>query len=349
MILSAKNRGFFVEIGDQSTRIASVSGFDLPLTVEAIKEVPRNAAEKLSAAMDGLLGKGRKAGGYRRAVVGVYPKQQFVRRATLDAKKMKEPGHLVEVLTSQFRVEPEKMTLALISAIDGTELDPASPATKEVIFCGGAGEEFAKIQADLLADGVFPERLELGAVATLGAFVGVLGAQGVKAPALVLNLGPEETMCYILGPNGVDLARAVPFGVNSMIPAVQKELGLKDEEAAARLFHSNTFDFAAMGPALIKRLLKELQASIGFYEVQSGQSIGHLYCGVLGDNLKWLPDAIASALGVAVLEPSLHGWLESQKITLGAGVAKESVNMSWLGLFALMGRSTSNANPHATK
>jgi len=35
-------------------------------------------------------------------------------------------------------------------------------------------------------------------------------------------------------------------------------------------------DFTGMGPVLIKKLLKELQSSIGFYEVQTGQSIGQV-------------------------------------------------------------------------
>lgn len=348
MIFSAKHRGLFVEIGEQRALIASATGFDLPLTIEAVKELPKPSLAQIAGAIDEVIGKNRKAG-FRHTVVGVHPRQQFVRRASLDPKKMKEPGHLNEVLTSQFRVEADKMTLALIAASDGLELDPSNPATKDVIFCGSQSEDFVKIQADLLQAGIFPERIELGAVAALGGYVSLLAAQGVKAPVLILSLGAEETMCYIISASGVDLARPVPFGVNSMIPAVQKELGLKDEEAAARLFFSNTFDFAAMGPALIKRLLKELQASIGFYEVQSGQSIGHLFCGALGDNLKWLPDALASSLGVSVLEPQIQTWLQAQGITLGAGVPKDALNLSWIGLLGLIARHQNAGGANAAK
>lgn len=348
MIFSAKTRGFFVEIGEKSTWIASTSSFEPPMTVDGAVEIPSTAMPEIAAAMDKLAGKNRKPG-YRRAVVAVYPKQQFVRRASLDPKKMKEPGHLTEVLTSQFRIEVEKMTLALLSATDGTELNPGDPSTKDVLFCGSPAEDFVKLQADLLAAGIFPERLELGAVATLGGYVGILGSQGVKAPVLVLTLGAEETMCQIVSAGGVDLARPVPFGVNSMIPAVQKELGLKDEEAAARLFFSNTFDFAAMGPALIKRLLKELQASIGFYEVQSGQSIGHLWCGALRDNLKWLPDALASSLGVSVLTPQIAPWLEKQQITLAPDAAQAVPGVAGLGLFGLMARHQNAGGANGSK
>ena len=66
-----------------------------------------------------------------------------------------------------------------------------------------------------------------------------------------------------------------------MFPVIQAELGLKDEDSARKLFYSNTFDFTEMGPSLLRKLLKELQASTGFYEVQTGQTIGQLYLALL--------------------------------------------------------------------
>ena len=88
------------------------------------------------------------------------------------------------------------------------------------------------------------------------------------------NVGEHVVPAGICGRVGT---RPIPQGLESMIPVVQKELGLKDEESAKKLFYSNTFDFTSMGNALIKKLLKELQSSIGFYEVQTGQSVGLLH------------------------------------------------------------------------
>ncbi len=82
---------------------------------------------------------------------------------------------------------------------------------------------------------------------------------------------------FIFGNEQVDICRPIPYGLNSMFPTVQSELGLKDEDSARKLFFSNTFDFTELGPSLLKKMLKELQASTGFYEVQTGQTIGQIF------------------------------------------------------------------------
>ena len=74
-----------------------------------------------------------------------------------------------------------------------------------------------------------------------------------------------------------------------------------------------------MGPLLIKRLLKELQSSIGFYEVQTGQSVGQLVSTQLSPKLAWLDTAIATALGISSLKPDAAPWLQSRQITLPEG------------------------------
>jgi Tfp pilus assembly PilM family ATPase len=117
---------------------------------------------------------------------------------------------------------------------------------------------------------------------------------------------------------------------------VQKELGLKDEESARKLFYSNTFDFTGMGPLLIKRLLKELQSSIGFYEVQTGQSVGQVLCTQLSPKLAWLDAAIAGALGISSLKLDPAPWLQSRHITLPEALAKNAQDIRWFGLLSLM-------------
>jgi hypothetical protein len=123
---------------------------------------------------------------------------------------------------------------------------------------------------------------------------------------------------------------------------VQKELSLKDEESARKLFYSNTFDFTSMGGMLIKKLLKELQSSIGFYEVQTGQSIGNVYCTQLPGSLSWLGATLAGALGVAPLKIDLRPWLDSLNIRLADGVLLNSPDERWAGLFSLIATYQTN-------
>ena len=121
-----------------------------------------------------------------------------------------------------------------------------------------------------------------------------------------------------------------------MLPVVQKELGLKDEESAKKLFYSNTFDFTGMGPLLIKKLLKELQSSIGFYEVQTGQSVGQVLTTQLSPKLQWLDGAIATALGITSLKLDAGPWLQSRHITLADPFVKYTQDIRWFGLLAMM-------------
>jgi Tfp pilus assembly PilM family ATPase len=152
----------------------------------------------------------------------------------------------------------------------------------------------------------------------------------------VLELGGDATQSFIVSPEGLEASRPIPQGLDAMVPIVQKELGLKDEESARKLFYSNTFDFTGMGPLLVKKLLKELQSSIGFYEVQTGQSVGQVLCTQLSPKLAWLDAAIANSLGIASLKLNPVPWLQSRQITVPDALAKNVQDIRWFGLLALM-------------
>jgi hypothetical protein len=129
-----------------------------------------------------------------------------------------------------------------------------------------------------------------------------------------------------------------------MLPVVQKELGLKDEDSAKKLFYSNTFDFTGMGPLLIKRLLKELQSSIGFYEVQTGQSVGQVLTMQLSPKQAWIDVAIAQSLGISSLKPDSGAWLQSRQVTVPDAFSKNTREVGWFGLFSLMAHYNLSAN-----
>ncbi len=233
-------------------------------------------------------------------------------------------------------MESDKYTTVVVNATDGADFDATRQAPqKDVIFGGMMTQEILDAQDQLLEDGIYPDRLELGSLAVLGALVDYLAFTNNKSSTLILEIGADVTNSYIVTSSGVEASRPIPQGYESMVPVVQKELGLKDAESARKLFFSNTFDFTGMGPILIKRLIKELQSSIGFYEVQTGQSVGLLYSLMLPQKLAWLDEAIASALGVESLNVEPTQWLDSRQVTLSDAV-QQNLNPSWFGLFSLM-------------
>jgi hypothetical protein len=334
MLFGKKTKGFCVDFGEQSVLIARLSQDDAPLVVEELKEFGVADRDGMAAYLKGVEGRG--ATGYAHAKCGIYPGKRLIRRQTLDLKRLKEPAYFNEVVSQQFRVEAEKFTTLVLNPVDGMEFDTTKTTQKDALFCGLPSDDVIEWQDKLLELGVYPERLELGSVATLGALVNYLKFKQSRTPVLVLEMGDDSTQSYIVSADGVDVSRPIPSGISAMIPVVQKELGLKDEESAKKLFYSNTFDFTSMGGTLIKKLIKELQSSIGFYEVQTGQSIGGVLCTQLPSSLGWLGTNIAGSLGVTQFKVEMNPWLESMGVTIGPGVQPAAPDERWLGLFGLI-------------
>ena len=335
MLFSQKTKGFFVEMNDQSVMLARTSAPTLPFTVEDLRECPPNDAAALEQAITQIQPK-KSPSGYLHATVGIYPGRRLVRRHALELKRVKEQGYFPEVFSQQFRVEQEKYSIVILNSNDGSDYDLVKAAQKDVLFCGLPVEDTNTLQASLLESGIYPERLELGTVSLLGGVVDCLAFTKSKTPTLVLEIGADATHSFIVSSAGVEASRPIPQGLDAMVPIVQKELGLKDEESAKKLFYSNTFDFTGMGPLLTKKLLKELQSSIGFYEVQTGQSVGQLLSTQLSPKLAWLDAAIAGALGITSLKLDPVPWLQSRQITVPEAFAKTAQDIRWFGLLSLM-------------
>jgi hypothetical protein len=335
MRFASKTKGFFVEQNEHSILIARTSAAAAPLVIEEFGECPVGNPSALAEAIKRVQPK-KSPSGYLNAHCGVYPTRRFVRRATLDPKRMKEAGYFAEILANQFRVELDKHTVHLLNAPDGTDLDVTKSTQKEALFCGMLFEDADALQNGLLSSGIYPERLELGSVAMLGAVVDYLRFQKTTVPTLVLELGAEVTHSFIVSSAGVEASRPIAQGYESMVPIVQSELGLKDAESARKLFLSNAFDFTGMGRSLVKKLLKELQSSIGFYEVQTGQSVGQVLCPSMPPKLAWLGGVIASALGITTLTLDLPPWLRSRNVTLTERASPGELDGRWLGLLSLM-------------
>jgi len=335
MFFQEKPRGFFVEMTEHTVRLARTSAPAAPFTLEDIRECPAGDAGALVDALRAIQPK-KSPSGLLHSVVGAYPAKRMVRRHTLDLKRIREPAYLNEVFTQQFRIEPDKYTIAILNAADGTDYDLAKAQQKDAVFCGLPSDDTVALQNELLASGIYPERLELASISTLGALADYLTFTKSKTPTLALEISRETTQSFIVSSSGVEASRPIPQGLDAMVPVVQKELGLKDEESAKKLFYSNTFDFTGMGPLLIKRLLRELQSSIGFYEVQTGQSVGQVMCTELTPKLAWLEGAFSSALGINSFKPEPLEWLKSRQITVPEALIKAAEDPRNFGLLGLM-------------
>ncbi len=333
---ASKHSAFFVEFSNMGFVIARTSGYSHPATVHEIHEIPADDAEGIRKLLE-RIGKPPRSAGYTRARCGVYPRNRLLGKIVVDEpRKAKDPRYLEERVRAEFSIDPSAYHLAVLNPRSGAAADIGNLMEKEFFLCGAPIEELAGAQRELLELGIFPDRLELGSVASLGALADYHRMMEIEHPTLVLEIGMNDTRVIVINRGTVDSAGVIPQGLRSMIEVVQRDLGLKHEGAAQRLFYSDSFDFKEMAPKLIDRLLRQLQSSVGFYEVQTGLSIGQVLCTRAPEQLSWLNKTFAKNLNVDPFSMNFPEWLRNNGIELGPDIDADALPPHWLGVFGLM-------------
>ncbi len=332
----SKHSAYFVEHSDAGFFVARASGYTQPLAVEEVREAPADDPDAITTLLE-RMGRTAGAAGYTRARCGVYPRGRLLGKLELDEpRKAKDPRYLEERIKADFNIDAASWHLAVLNPRTGAVADVGSLMEKEFFVCGAPVETFSQAQKQMLEYGVYPDRLELGSVASIGALVDYHRFAKIEAPSLILEIGMEETRVVIIHQGAVDAVRVIRSGLSSMISVVQRDLGLKDEAAAKRLFYSDSFDFKEMGPRLVDKLLRELQSTVGYYEVSTGLSIGRILCTKAPEQLAWLNKTFAKSLNVDPLVINFTDWLERNGINLKTDLNGDGVPAHWLGLFGLM-------------
>ncbi|MBT4757458.1 MAG: hypothetical protein HOO08_03600 [Opitutae bacterium] len=338
-MLKPKPIGLFIDVSEFSILVVRTSGYKLPIVVEKVAELQITddcCAEDVRAFFKQIVD--FKGASYFVSRCGVYPKGRFLRYYEAESSnKVKDPSFLSEVLQSEFNIDPSVNSVSILDARNGSDFDFARGLTKQLVFCGGPSAAFQEVQDQLLSYGIYPERLELSTATTLGGVCDYARFNCMNAPILCVELAAQSAHVFILNGGQVKVTRPMSFGLDSIYPLLQRELGLKDEASARKLFYSNTFDFAEMGPKLLRRLIKELQATAGFYEVQTGLTIDRVFLSVLPQNLSWIAKTVSDSLGVEIMQPNIEGWLESLNVKLADEVEAANLGSRWLGAFSLMG------------
>lgn len=335
-MLSKKAKGLFVEVNGFSYHVAAVSGLTPPFTVDSILEFPRHEPGKLKELLEASAS-GRRNRFYN-AHCGIVPESRFFRLHTIESMtRAKEPNYFNTVLEQQFRINPGASQMVALNATNGDSFNPEKSlaSQKELILCGADAREFSAFQENLVECGIYPQSLQISTLSSLAGLKNYLSVKEIEQPVLLVEMTQNSANLFILSKDKVDLCRPVNFGFNGVLPVIQQELGLKDEDSARDLFFSNTFDFRDIGPKLLRRILKELNASTGFYEVQTGQTIPQLYMTSLPENLSWIPEVVATEMDISLLDVDWEGWASKIGVSFGDDCAPTSFDASTFGLFSL--------------
>ncbi|HNX04974.1 MAG TPA: hypothetical protein PKI32_05705 [Opitutales bacterium] len=337
-MLSSKTRGVFVEVSRYRLTVAITSQGQSHRTVERLAEISAESGrEKIREFILSTFGNSKVR--YVNARTAAYPPSRFTYRHSADTPaRLKEQGYFEEVISGQLGVDIATNSVSIVNACDGTTFDMnrSLSVQRELLICGAPTAELKSIQDDILAYGIYPESLEIGSLSMMGAIMNHSRFSGLKRPVLMLEAAPAQTSLYIVSPDKVDLCRTIPVGLDSMLPALAGELGMKDEQSARSMLYSNTFDFTEMGPALLSRLLKEIKASTGFYEVQTGQTIGSVFLHLLPPGLEWVRQSMSKALAMDSLRIDLASWLDSRGVKLAEGVRIDGAWERYVGVLSLV-------------
>jgi hypothetical protein len=335
-MLSKKTKGLFVEVNGFSYLVAGVTGLTPPFTIESINEFPRNEPGKLKEFLEHATSGRRNR--YFQSHCGIIPESRFFRLHTLESMtKARDPGYFADVLEQQFRISPKSNLMTTVNGQNGSEFSPdrSLASQKDMVLCGADSQEISAFQDNLVECGIFPQSMQLGTLSGLAGLKHYLRVKEIEDPVLLLEITQNSANLFILSQNKVDLCRPVNFGFNAVLPIIQEELGLKDEDSARNLFSSNTFDFREIGPKLLSKILKEVNASTGFYEVQTGQTIPYLYMTSLPENLNWIPEVISKELDIKLLDVDWQGWAEGIGVGFGEDCSPADLGPSAFGLFSL--------------
>ena len=334
-MIKAKSSGVFLCVTEQAVYGAKTNGTKPPFEVRELFSFPIDQREKIQERVAELAD--AKSNNFVVSNVSISPPSRFVRVFDLDTTaRKKNPNYYQDTLKSQFRIEPETHAVSILEADTGTEADLEKGVITRLLFCGASNDEILAEQNSLVDLNVFPGTLEISSVSTLGAISDYAAREKVEGAILVLDMSLDSSQAFIVRDGKTDVTRPISYGVGSMIPVVKQELGLKDEESAKRLFFSNTFDFTEVGPKLLRKLIRELQASTGFYEVQTGQTISHLFLPKLPAAFSWVGNVLAETLGVELLKVNPVSWLEAHDVTFDEDVDTSILGDEWFGLISLM-------------
>lgn len=332
-MLRSKKKDFFIDITESDITYASVvweNGVGKLTGFEKQKFEDIRESRKILSRFYGPINRP-----YIPSFCCVHFRSEFVRKVTIDAPlRIQDSGFMRQYLLEEYSINSDESYVQVLNGSTGKRFNPEEAITKELIICGANSVDLKEEQEKLLALGCFPVRLELGSMTTLGGLLDYAAEEGT--PTIFLDLGQNASQVFIFHKGQIHLIRSIPFGVNSMVTILQEELGLEDEGSSRKLLFSKTFDFKQNSKIMLDKILKELQTSIDYFEVQTGQTVGTLYVGALPEVLRWIEQVTSETLGLRALSIDYGRWLEICGIELKKDVNLISLDTSWFNIFSML-------------
>ena len=304
---------------DHAVQVARLGRLDeKPLLVDSFAEFPPGDDEAVAQWLRAAFPE--KSQGYVPGYCGFHPPERLLVRETVNTRRMVEPNYLPALLAEQAKITlVNEWQVSALHPLDGDLFTPATPSRPGLLLglpLGGVRD----LQQRLRKLSIRPRRLEVGSVALLGALSRYLRETSYPHAAVVCEIGQAQTRIYFVARDGVHTPATLPHGLLSIQEAAMKELAAPDIATARQQLMEPTEELRSHSRRLVRMLTRHLKPAVDYFEMQTGQPIGALFCAHLPSNLGWLEEAMCAAIDLEFLIPDFATWLPLTGVQLAPDV-----------------------------
>ena len=310
MFKRKERHGVLLNLTDHCVQLARLGRLDeRPLEVDTFAEIHASDTGSVARWLDANFGD--RAGRFISAYCGFHPGERIFQRDAINVRRLAERDFLYSAVAEMAKISSAKAWhVAALNPSDGMPLVPDA-SSRTAIYMGVPWSASRDAQVRLKDWGVRPRRLEVGTPPLLGGLARYAALTNYPHLIAACEICRNQTHLYILGRDGVHTPPPLPHGLLSIEEAAMKELSAPDAQAARKLLEQPTDELRNHGRRLVRMLSRHLRPAVDYFEMQTGQRIGALFCAHLPERLGWLEQALADAVDLEFLSPDYEKWLPS--------------------------------------
>ena len=308
MFKRRERHSVLINLTDHCVQLARLGRLDVrPLAVDTFAEVSVADVGSVARWLD--FNFINRSGKFITAYCGFHPAERIFQRDSINVRRLYDREYLYNIVAEHAKIISAKAWhVAALSPVDGVPLSADSNA-RTALFLGVPWSATRQVQVLLRDWGVRPRRLELGTPVLLGGLTRYTSLVGYNQLVAVCEISRSQTHLYLIGKDGVHTPPPLPHGLLSIEEAAMKEFSVPDAEAARKLLEQPTDEVRHHGRRLIRMLSRHLRPAVDYFEMQTGQRIGALFCAHLPERLGWLEETLAAAVDLEYFSPDFAKWI----------------------------------------
>lgn len=252
--------------------------------------------------------------------------------------QLKSIEQIADICEKSFNINLDDSQVNILSPKTGDPFVPGESNEKEILIASIKLSKVREWQNFFVEATVFPERFEMSLLGVLGMVLQDMALKPYDAPVMVLDVHDAFTYVFILHKSRLTSVKKLPTGIRDFLPYMKEHLGIADPRSAKKMLFANSFDFSDKGEGIADKLIAELKASTGMYEVEVGQTIGSFLLPNFPKDFDWLRTSIKKSLSIPYYDIDYDELLDNQGVSFGESVNVVDLDDYSLGLLSILGR-----------